>query len=306
MVSSHRQTEKGAKKWYTRPMPSAEYQIGSGMSDSDLNAASWWVQHRLALRRLGYGALIFLSILCWGYTLWSYLDAYVISWPRESAIPKLIALQAVPPEALKSIAPEPLQPGDTAAFETTDNRLDLMSSLTNPNELWEAKVNFGFKLDGQTTPTQSVTILPHSTRPLVELGYRGTGSPELDVQSITWERIPLPVVSGNYDAYAVQHQDFSISESPTYVSLGTGVGKTDFTLTNNTGYGFWNVEVYVTLLRQGIPLAVNKVLVKELKPNEVRPVSLQWYENVAGIDQVEVRPYVDILDPMSYLPSDRL
>jgi hypothetical protein len=287
-------------------MPSSEYQIGSGLSDSQLNAASLWVKHRLALRRLGYGSLVAFSILCWGYTLWSYLDAFVISWPRESRITKLIAQQAVPPDALRRIAPEPLQPGEAQAFETTDGRLDLLASLTNPNELWSARIKYRFMLDGQGTASQEVVVLPHSTRPLVELGWRGDGSPQLDVQSIQWQRIPLNFVKGSYDTYAAERQDFIISEEPSYLSLGEGLGKTDFTLTNHTGYGYWNVQVFVTLLRQGIPLAVNKIDVRELKPNEVRPISLQWFENVSGVDQVEVTPYVDILNPASYLPSDRI
>lgn len=276
------------------------------MSETDLKAASWWVKHHLGLRRFGYGSLIALSVGLWGFTLWSYADAYLISWPRESRIPKLIAQQMVPQEAIKRIAPEALQPADVQAFETTDGRLDMLSSLTNPNDLWLARVKFAFKFDGQSTPTQEVTIIPHSTRPLVELGWKGSGDPQLDVQSITWQRIPLPYVKGNYDAYAAQRLDFAFSESPEYVSLGDGVGKTDFTITNNSGYGFWNVQVFVTLLRQGIPLAVTKVDVRELKPNEERPVSLQWYENVSGVDQVEITPYVDILDPGSFLPTTRI
>lgn len=287
-------------------MLSDQHQIGSGMSESDLNAASWWVTHKLALRRLGYGSLIALSAAFWGFTLWSYVDAYLISWPRESRIHRQIAQQAVPMEAIRTIAPESLQPADVTAFDTTDNRLDILSGLTNPNELWYARVKFAFKLDGLTTPSQEVTILPQSTRPIVELGVSGSGDPQLEVQSIQWERVPLTAVNGNYPAYAAERQDFVISEEPTYVSLGENVGKSDFYITNNSGYGYWNVQLFVTLLRQGIPLAVNKVDVRELKPNEERPVSLQWFEGVSGVDQVEVIPYVDILDPASYLPTTRI
>lgn len=283
-----------------------EHKIGSGMSESDLQAAAWWVKHKLALRRLGYGSLVALSVAFWGFTLWSYVDAYLISWPRESRIHKLIAQQAVPLESIRKIAPEALQPADVMAFDTTENRLDILSGLSNPNDLWYARVKFAFTLDGQSTKPQEVTVLPHSTRPLVELGFTGVGDPQLDVQSIQWQRIPLPYVSGNYDGYAAQRLDFLFSEEPSYVSVGEGVGKTDFTITNNSGYGFWNVQLFVTLVRQGIPLAVNKVDVRELKPNEERPISLQWYENVSGVDQVDIVPYVDILDPASYLPSTRI
>jgi hypothetical protein len=294
------------EKWYHLPMLLSEHQIGTGMSEADLNAASWWVKHRLGLRRLGYGSLIAFCVACWGFTLWSYADAYLISWPRESRIFRLIAEQTVPLEAFRRIAPEALQPTDVRAFEGTDSRMDLMSGLTNPNDLWIAHVKFAFKVGEQTTPPQEAVILPHSTRPLVELGWKGSGDPQLDVQSIQWQRVPLFAVNGNYDGYAAQRQDFIFSENPSYEFLGDNVGKTDFTVTNNSGYGYWNVQLFVTLLRQGVPLAVNKVDVRELKPNEVRPISLQWLENVGGVDQVEIVPYVDILDPASYLPTTRI
>ncbi len=287
-------------------MLSDQHQIGSGMSESDLTAASWWVKHHLGLRRFGYGCLIAVSVLFWGYTLWSLVDTYLISWPRESRIPKLIAQQMVPLEAIQSVAPEALQPADVQAFETTEGRLDILSSLSNPNALWSARVKFAFQLDGQSTPVQEATILPQSTRPLAELGWKGGGDPQLTVQSIQWQRIPLLQVSGDYSGYAAERLDFLFSEDPTYVSLGDGVGKTDFSITNNSGYGYWNVQLFVTLLRQGIPLAINKVDVRELKPNEERPISLQWYEQVSGVDQVEITPYVDILDPASYLPTTRI
>lgn len=284
----------------------SEHQIGTGMSAGDLAAASWWVKHHLGLRRLGYGFLAGLSVLFWGFTIWSYVDAYLISWPRESRIHKQIAQQVVPLDAIRRIAPEPLQPGDVRAFAATDDRLDLLSSLSNPNDLWSAKVTYVFKLGEQLSPPQEAVILPRSTRPLTQLGFKGDGDPQLDIQSIRWQRVLLPDVDGNFEAFSLQRQDFVFSEEPEYISLGEGVGKTDFTLTNNSGYGYWNVELYVTLLRQGIPLAVNKVDVRELKPNEERAISLQWLEEVGGVDQVEITPYVDILDPASYLSTDRL
>lgn len=276
------------------------------MTESDLRAASWWARHGLALRRLGYGSLVAVSVALWGFTLWTYLDTYVISWPRESRIQKLIAQQMIPQDIIRRVAPEALQPGDVSTFETTDSRLDALGSITNPNTLWSAHVTYAFKLGEQTSDVQQATILPRSTRPLIALGLRGNGDVQLDVQSIVWQRIKQADINNDYDSFAAARQDFVLSENPTYVSVGDGVGKTDFTLTNNTAFGYWNVELYVSLLRQGIPLAVNKIDVRELKPNEVRPISLQWLEEVAGVDQVDIVPYVDILDKASYLPTDRL
>lgn len=286
-------------------MSIAPYQIGSGMSDSDLNTATWWVKHKLALRRAGYGTLIAFSIGCWGYAVWSYVDAYLISWPRESRIQKVISQQTVPLEALVSVAPEALQPAETQAFSGTDGRLDFLNSLTNPNTYWLAKVQFRFKVGEQVTETQTVTISPRSTRPLTQLGWKGSGNGELEVQSIEWKRIPSKLVGGNYDAFSAERQDFTITE-PVFTSTAENTGQSDFTITNNSGYGYWHVPLVVTLLRQGVPLTINQVDLQSFKPNEARRMSLQWFDTIAGVDKVEVTPYVDILDPAAYLPSERI
>lgn len=284
----------------------SEHQIGSGMSQTDLEAASWWVKHHLTVRRLGYGSLIALSVFFWGYTLWSYADAYLISWPRESRIHRNIVQQVVPLEAIQQVAPQPLQLAGVRAFESTDNRLDLLSGVTNPNPLWSARITYAFKLGEQTTPSQEAVVLPQSTRPVVALGSRGSGDPEFLIQAVQWQRVSLDSVGGSYPTYAAERQDFVFSEEPSYLSLGDGLGTTDFTVTNNSGYGYWKVELFITLLRQGIPLAVNRVDVRELKPNETRPVSLQWLGEFGGVDQVDIIPYVNILDTASYLPTTRL
>ena len=275
------------------------------MSESDLRAASWWVQHKLALRRSGYGALFIFGVAVWGFVTWSYLDAYVISAPREARIPKYIAQQVVPAAALKALTPEPLQPSDATSFNTTDNRIDLSATLTNTNDRWSASVQVRFKVGEQNTPTQTLTILPHSTRTILELGWRdSTGSPQLDVQSIAWTRLPTSLIGTSYDAYAAPRTDLLISD-PTFTVSPQNVGSSDFTITNKTGYGFWSIPLTITLLRQGIPLAVNQVLVKELKPGETRTISQQWFEALSGVDKVEVVPYVDVLNPDAYLPTTR-
>jgi hypothetical protein len=69
---------------------SAEYSTGSTLSDRDLELASFWVRNRTLLRRVGYGTLIGIASILWAFVLWSLLDAYAISYPVESRIPRRI------------------------------------------------------------------------------------------------------------------------------------------------------------------------------------------------------------------------
>jgi len=112
---------------------SADYTTGSTLSDRDLEIASFWVKHRLTLRRLGYGSIIAIGSMFWAFTLWSLLDAYAISYPIESRI-HLRILQnqnALAPLFLKG--PTPLKPADSITFTNTDGRQDVLVEVENAN-----------------------------------------------------------------------------------------------------------------------------------------------------------------------------
>ncbi len=76
--------------------------------------ASFWVRNRLALIRAGYAVLIVMNVLFWGYVIWGILDAYAVSYPRESRITQEIAQDQVTLEALQKDQPRNVSAGPAA------------------------------------------------------------------------------------------------------------------------------------------------------------------------------------------------
>lgn len=287
----------------------AENEAGR-FTSGELQFASWWVRNGPQLRRIGHGVLIFLSVLVWGYALWGLLDAYAISYPRESRINLQIALNQQLLTALSTDVPQNVALTDVSVFQTTDGRYDMSVELTNPNPQWWAEFNYHFSLSGEQTPIQSGYVLPASTQIVTQLGYRpktkGGRSASLVIDNVRWHRVDPSVVGDNVKDYmgtrlALSFQDIAYD---TDITLGTTkVGQTSFTLVNNSAYGFWSVDLIVRLYRGSTPVAINKVTLDKVVPGEHRPVKITWFDNVPSVTRTEIIPQINLLDQSVYLPT---
>lgn len=288
-----------------------DHQIGSGLSEQELSIASFWVRNKLLLKKIGLGLLIGISAALWLFVLWSLLDAYAISYPREARIPAIITTNQVTMEGLRSFAPEPIQTSDTSVFDTTDNRKDLLVEITNPNEKWAATFTYRFNIGGALTPERTGYVLPMSQIYLTELGYTpetNARTAELAVENVAWRRVTPDDVGPSYAAFVERRLDLSFDEI-TYennIELnGKNIGQTAFVLDNHSPYGYWNVRLTVILYRADRPVAVTTLEERELRPGESRPIRINWFDNISGVSKTEIRADVNILDDNNYLTSSR-
>ncbi|MSR84928.1 hypothetical protein EXS71_00590 [Candidatus Uhrbacteria bacterium] len=289
---------------------SDEYQIGSGLSEQDLKLASWWTRHETQVRKFGYGCLIATSVLLWGYSLWSLLDAYAISYPRESRVTQAIAANSLAADTFTSSAPQPLQWSETKTFSTTGGRQDFIAQINNTNALWWADFTYRFNLNGQKTPDRKGFILPNHPRALTEIGWKspGGGSAQLEVGDVRWHRVNPSHVERDYTTFETKRlqlkfenvgykQDLKIDDQT--------VSQSSFLLHNLSAYGFWSVDMTVILYRLENPIAITTINAREVKPGESRPITINWFDNLPGISKTDIQTNINILDPNAYLPSNR-
>jgi hypothetical protein len=282
----------------------------SRFTSGELKFASWWVQHGIQMRRFGHGILIGISAILWGYVLWSLLDAYAISYPRESRINLQIAINQQLLTALETDRPQDVSLSDVSVTQTTDNRFDMEVEALNPNEQWWADFNYHFSLSGEQTPIRNGYVLPGSKQIITELGYKpaakGGRSASLIVENIRWHRVDPSVVGASYKDFAASRKNFEFQDIKydTGITLGTRkVGQTSFMLVNNAAYGFWSVDLVVHLYRGGAPIAVNIINVTKILPNERRLIQTVWLDNLPDIAKTEIIPQMNLLDQKAYLPT---
>jgi len=288
---------------------SDDYQVGSGLTNSEFKVASWWVRHELQLRMIGYGTLVVLSIGLWAFAIWSVVDAYIISYKRETQIPRVIAENQLAQSSLNTTTPQPVQSSSAMVFQNTDGRQDFLVQISNPNPQWWAEFVYRFRLGTDTTPERKGYVLPSGQRYLSEVGWKSpngsTGAAELQIDQLHWHRVDPSQVGRDYTAFAEDRLRFQIEE-PTYTNDVTinkqTLGQSSFALRNASAYGYWAADVTVVLTRAGTPIAFTTLNQQRLTPGEARPIKINWFENPSGVSQTDVHVDVNILDPSVFLP----
>jgi hypothetical protein len=286
--------------------------IGGGFTSGELSFASFWVRNRPALIRAGYGVLIAVNVAFWGYVIWGILDAYAISYPRESRITQEIAQDQLALEALQKDQPQNVRAGNVMVFQTTEKRYDMAVDMENSNAQWWAEFNYRFNFSGEQTPLRSGFILPGSKTTLTELGFKpkGTGgaTAQLAVENVRWHRVDPSQVGTTYKDFELKRMNvaFEDVEFQSGLVIGTQkIGRTSFDLVNRGSYGYWSMDVAVKLYRGGSVIAVNRITLTRIVPGETRHVELDWFENLPSVTRTEIIPIVNLLDEGVYLPTEQ-
>lgn len=281
--------------------------IGSGHSDQELRFANWWVRHRLLLRNVGYATLVGWVSFSWGYGLWTIFDAFALSYPKDRRIPARIALIAPTSDAMSLATPGPLQPGAATTILVADNRFHALAPVSNPNPLWWADIEYRFRAGDRETPLRRAVLLPGDTRILTEFGIAqgGFGSPSISIEKTVWHRIdPSITLPANYETYKTERFPLVI-DTPIYNDTllleGKSLGKASFTLRNPSGYEYRDVEILTLLFREGTLVGAQKLLVPRLGAGARQPMEQIWPEAPQGVTKVEVQPFVNILDPNTFI-----
>jgi hypothetical protein len=311
MVAARTRGGKGCT-CYNGRMPSGQNQIGGGFSEGELKFASFWVRNRSTLMRAGYIVLIVFSSAMWLYILWGLADAFLISYPRESRITSDIATNQVTLAALESDQPKNVQSGSVIVLETTDNRLDMVVDLENPNEQWWVEFNYRFNVSGEQTPVRNGFVMPASKGTITELGFspknRGGASGQLVVDNIRWHRVDPGEVRGQYKAYEADRFNVAFENTKFSQDLVIGsrqIGRTSFDVVNRGSYGYWAMGLVVRLYRGTTVVAVNKITLPRVVPGETRHIEIDWFEKLSSITKTEIIPEINFLDPESYLPTEQ-
>ncbi|MBD3251308.1 hypothetical protein GF380_02430 [Candidatus Uhrbacteria bacterium] len=291
---------------------SEEQSIGGGFTQGELQFAGFWVRNGAMVRRVVKYSLIGLNVLLWGYASWGLLDAYVFSYPREARITQDIESNRLLLRNLSTNQPRSIQTQTVRVFSGTENRYDMLVPMQNPNDQWYAEFNYRFNFSGESTPLRSGFILPKQSNYLGEFGYEpdtaGSRTAALAVENIRWKRLDPARVNGDYDSWIAKRDAFQISGESYSNDLRIGserIGRTTFTFSNPTAYGYWNVGLFVILKRGQTDVASTFISLSNVVPGDEREVKIDWFENLPGITETVVVPSVNFLDETAYLPSTK-
>ena len=286
-------------------------QIGGGFTEGEIKLAGFWVRHGRTAQRVGYGLLIGVNAVLWLYVLWGILDAFAISYPRESRLTQEIAFNQQTLDALERDRPQNIASGNPLVFEITDNRYDMVVDLENQNEQWWAEFNYRFNLSGEQTPLRNGFIMPQTKIALTELGFRpkaqGNARAQLEVENIRWHRLNPAQIGESYKNYELNRFNVAFENADFDNTLVLGsqtIGRSSFDVVNRGAFGYWSLDLAVKIYRGGTVLGVNKITLTQLVPGESRHVEMDWFEKLPTVTRTEIIPVINLVDPDTFLPTE--
>lgn len=283
--------------------PSADF------SEGQLKFASWYVSHKLLLKKIFIGFLIGLNVIFWGYGLYGLVNHYFIEGPRlDQALrelghsPDLAAIRA-------RVEPQSLEIGTASILAAGKGEYDLSAKVSNQNPAWRAEFDYNFIADGQAFPVKHGFILPTEEKFLINLGVESPArirSASIEISNLRWQRVDAHEIS-DYEAWSSERLNFvfeNVKFSPAVITDGITVSRVTFNARNLTAYSFWDVGFYIFLYRGSSLLTINYITLEEFLSGQTRQVEVSWFEALPAVTQVKVVPEVNIFDPKIYMPVD--
>lgn len=190
-------------------------------------------------------------------------------------------------------------------LDGTDNRLDFLSTIQNPNEDWVADLTYHYlTASGESTDVASVRIPPATTYRLTMLSVElnPSSQAELVIDDINWTRVSGKEVEGISDWRPVL-SEIEVSELTHGNRVEVGertLTQTSFIVTNNSPYAYWETEAVIRLQIGSRVIAVNAIQIPALDLGEERMITVNWFDNVSPAATPFVDLQMDMSDPDNY------
>lgn len=278
--------------------------MGNDFTDKELKAASWWVQHRMTVRRAGIGALVAIDVAVCFFAIFGLVRYFLIDYTKSERLLRELAEPLINPAVIEARQPRPLDLKPVAILAAGANRYDLVAFVKNSNAVWYATYDAVFRTETDIIKTVPSVALPGMEAPVTALGIQSVArlrGVRVEIHNLHWARARL---TGNEIRDRLQ---FSVSDAK-FAPAPSGSrepSRATFTVTNASAYNYWTVR-FTVVLRRGVAIAgVNTVELAQVRSGEPREASAAWFETLNAPTKVEVYPEVNIFDPGAYMPPGR-
>ncbi len=263
----------------------------------------WWVTHRAALRKIGFALFIAFDATLFLFGGWHLLDAFAVSYDSEqNAVLRMVALgQSDLHASTAGNAARDLETGDGRVLSIGDNRYDLYATLVNSNDDWWAEFSYSFSIGGSQTDVREGFVLPMEEKSVAELAVKSASpiqSASLSIENVRWHRVDHHVIP-DYATWASDRLNFSISASSFEKETrfdGETFGRTTFTIENDTAFSYYDVGLFVLLLRGSSVVGVNRTSLSSLESGVETEVTVNWFGTLPSVSEVQIIPELNIFD----------
>ena len=257
-----------------------------------LKLAYFYAEHKVFINRARVFVLFFIDIII-VFLLGAVLINYQTGLIADENKLRQLPLNLVNPEAVKKHRPEDLILRQVRSIWAGGDKYHLLVIVKNNNSEWTInKLDYTFQVNGQNLETRTTFVLPKSEKYLMYFNVLGAENADLKILNTGWQKVKdfslLSYKDGLEITQAVYKQNRSEKLS----------GQVEFTIFNNTPYGFWEVGLPIMLYNDDSePIGIDYIIINKLLPKEKRQLSTSWHEPVSErVRQVEVYPEINLLD----------
>ncbi len=268
----------------------------------------WWVEKRALLAKIGLGIWAVVDAILIIFALWTMVDTFLISYENERSMAAgFAANQEQRHIVTMSNAPEPVKlSSDVSVFSLGDGRYDFYATIENPNEKHWLEFDYYFVYGNTLTETKHGFVFPIESKPLVDLAVSAEIRPtnaKVVIDNLDWHFVS-PHLIPDFSDWREDRLDFRVTDAEYIPSLeiDKSVGRSTFTITNRTAFGYWEPLFYVLLYRGASVVGVTSTTIDQFFAGTSRTVEQNWFGALSAVSDIEVIPEIDLFDSSVYMP----
>lgn len=274
------------------------------VSNRSLKLGEWYVSHKILLRNIFLVVFGIWCVISIGYSffalVWYAVDGYFED--RSMLRARVLSLQRNNLSRNEYTA-TPLSFGNVQIFSPSPDLYDFVVSTENKNERSLAVVHYKFTFDGGETKTETMTVLPGKTIPLISLGNSFSDFPtnvKFVVVKKDFERIDAHRVSNikNFIDSRLQFMTDEVVFTPP--SEGLTSSKVEFFIQNNTVHNFWEIPFVAEIKSGSQTVGVFFFTVSDFVEGERRKIDVHTFFDVSFGDSLFVTPVFNVFDSSLY------
>lgn len=277
------------------------YNDKAGVSLKRMNFGLWVAEHRRRLIKIFIVFLILLSAFFFIYSSYYFIVYLTSGDPNAQLLNNNLSFSTR--QEVSGLEVSPLQVFDN------DGQPDLAVQVVNPNEKFMANFSYCFKLGDKDVACGQDFILPAEKKYILALASEFSGSRSelsFSISDIFWRRLDAHQIPNWADFYS-QRLDFAISDLNFTAAALSGLSDKvnlntlDFSIKNQTAYGYYEAPLNIFLYSGSGLVAVNRYRLQNFLAGETRTVKISWPGRFDAVNRTEVAPDINIMDNNVYL-----
>ncbi|PIR04408.1 MAG: hypothetical protein COV59_00995 [Candidatus Magasanikbacteria bacterium CG11_big_fil_rev_8_21_14_0_20_39_34] len=290
----------------------SEYKDPSGeFTNAELQAATWYVRHKLLLQKIGLSLLIFFCLVTGIYGVGGFAVYFLSGYFQDKTNLQLQVAEIQSFSTLHDkIVVENLRIRPAEIYSHTQDRYDFLAQVTNPNKKQIARITYRFVYNGGATEVSQAVLPPGAERFITFFGHQEDFFPfgeRLEIQKVEWRRVDPHDIPDAIE-YTKARDTFSLSDFH-FVQAGTqGSGLQNnsirFSVTNETAYSFYEAEFYVKLLNGEQLVGILPLYIDNFRSFEIKELDLRFGTGISSVSDIEVVPTTNVFDGSVYMKID--